>query len=78
MAVSFPGLVPDSGHDGTRLCPHWRNLSLLHGVYGLQEVCYIGFPGGPKAPKRVAFMWWIKGGLPVGKEKLRKRLLLTC
>lgn len=43
MAVSFPGLVSDSGHDGARLCPHWRNLPLFYGVSGFQKVGYICF-----------------------------------
>lgn len=77
MAVSFPGLVPDSGHDGARLRPHWRNLSLLYGVPGLQKVRYIGFPVVLKALKEWLFVRCIPGGLPVGKEKFRNRLLLT-
>ena len=79
-AVSFPGLVSDSGHDGARLCPHWRNLPLLYGVSRLQKVCYIGFLVGSK--ERVTewlFVGWIQGKFSIGKkrEKLEKLLLLT-
>lgn len=70
IAVSFPGLVSDSGHDGARLCPYWRNLPLLYGVSGLKKVCYIGFPVGSIARVAEQVLWGVvKVSCPLGKKK---------
>lgn len=69
LAICFLGLIPDSCHDGARLCPHWGNFPLFHGVSGLQKVCDIGFPVGSKGPERVPFVWWIQVRLPIGRKK---------
>lgn len=31
------GFVPYGGHDGTRLCPHWGDHALLHGLCGCSQ-----------------------------------------
>lgn len=72
MAVSFAGLVPDGGHDGAGLCPHRRNLSLFHGVSGLQEVRHVGFPVGPPVPERRAFC--VVGARRAAYRKKREKL----
>lgn len=75
IAVSFPGLVSDSGHDGARLCPYWRNLPLLYGVSGLKKVCYIGFPVGSIARVAEQVLWGVvKVSCPLGKKKKTGKL----
>lgn len=32
------GTVPNSCHDGSRLCFDWRNFTLFNGIFGLSEV----------------------------------------
>lgn len=37
------GTVPNSCHDGSRLCFDWRNLTLFNGIFGLSEVRHAEF-----------------------------------
>lgn len=43
LTFYLTGTVPNSCHDGSRLCFNWRNFTLFNGISGLSEVRHAEF-----------------------------------